>query len=195
MPRNPENKFVVSQILRALIRITSARSRRTNECQSNGVIIRLVRSVLAIRENCGAEFSGRIGQINPLVRRDFELFRLRGRPLDCADVPVISRPLVRSRKSKRRLQIGFLRVPIDHVGKLHALPRVPGRQADGLHELRSSCFSGNFHSHPCRPVFRHTNLRRASDICLRGGLLLLPVHIPRRPLLRIVIGNRKTNGG
>src|ERR1700731_1045924 len=83
------NELVMSDILRTLVRITTARARSSDQRQPDGVVVRLVRSVLAIGQNGRAEFAPRVCQVDPLVRRPFDLLRLSGAPLDRANPPVV----------------------------------------------------------------------------------------------------------
>ena len=50
----------------------------------------------------------------------------------------------------------------------------------------------NFDRHARRAVFHHSNPRRTADVRFRRRLLLVPVHVPRRPMLGVVIGDRQT---
>src|ERR1039458_6095476 len=189
------DEFMMTKILSALVRITSACPGRSNQRQSNRMIVRLIRSVLAVSQNCCPERATRIGQIDPLVCRHFELLWLRTGPLDRANIPVIGRHLVRRYKRKSRLQIRFFAVPVNYVCELNALSRIARGKADGLHKPGSRGLSRHFHRHACRTIFHNSNLRRTADISFRCGLLLLPIHVPCRPVLRVVIGNRQARRG
>src|SRR5580658_5599976 len=87
---NPINKFVMSDVLRALVGIAAARPRCADKGEPDGVIVRLVRPILAVSQNCCAKLAGRVRQVDPLVRGNLELFRLGGWPLDGANIPVIA---------------------------------------------------------------------------------------------------------
>src|ERR1700723_2971253 len=84
-----EDEFVMAEILSGLVGITAASAGGANEGETDGVIVGFVRSVFAIGKDGGAEVSGHVGEIDPLVRWDFKLFGLGGGALDGADVPVI----------------------------------------------------------------------------------------------------------
>src|SRR5258708_27835188 len=90
------NELMVSDILRTLVRITAARARSSDQRQPDGVVVRLVRSILTIGQNGRAEFATRVCQVDPLVRRHFEFLRLSCEPLDLANVPVVGGHLVKS---------------------------------------------------------------------------------------------------
>jgi len=66
-----------------------------------------------------------IGQINPLMRGDFKLPFVLIRTLDRSDIPVVRRHPVAGGQWKGGLQVGFLRLPINGVGKLDAIAGVP----------------------------------------------------------------------
>src|SRR5207248_2366093 len=61
------------------------------------------------------KLTAHVGQVNPLMRRHFKFFRLRRWPLNGADVPVVSSQTVRRGEREGRLQIGLIRIPINHV--------------------------------------------------------------------------------
>src|SRR5271163_4814817 len=86
---NPINKFVMSDVLRALVGIPAARARRADQRKANRMIVWFVRPILAVSQNCCAKLSGRVRQVDPLVRGNFKLLRLSGGPLDGANIPVI----------------------------------------------------------------------------------------------------------
>src|ERR1700732_3987539 len=99
------NELVMSDILRTLVCITTARARSSDQRQPDGVVVRLVRSVLAIGQNGRAELATHVSQVDPLMRRHFELLWLSTGPLDCANVPVIGSHLTRRCQRESRLQI------------------------------------------------------------------------------------------
>ena len=195
VPGDSVNEFVMPDILRALVGITAARARGSNECEPDGVVVRLIGSVLAIGQDGGAELAFHVSQVNPLVRRHFEFLRLGRWTLDRPYIPVVRRHLIRGSKRKCRFQIRFPSIPVDHVRELHEPARVPRREADGLHETRARGFPRHLDSYARRAAFHHSNLRRTADVRSGRRLLLVPIHIPGRPLLRIVIGNRKARRG
>src|SRR5207248_5454946 len=113
-------------VLRSLIRITAARSGRANQSQSQRLVVRFVRGVLAIGQNRRTVSTAFVCQIDPLMRRDFELTLFLVRPLDRANVPIVSRQIIRGGERKRYLQVRFLRFPIDDVAELDAIAGVTG---------------------------------------------------------------------
>ena len=122
--RNAVREFVVPNILRSLVRIASGRAWGADQRQANGVVVGLVRSVLAIGQDGRSELPAHVGQVDPLVRRHFEFLRLRRGPLDRANVPVIGGHKVRSRKRKGRLEIRFPGVPVNHIAELDTPSRI-----------------------------------------------------------------------
>src|SRR6185295_10980979 len=103
MTGNTKPDFVSADILRALIGVTAARPGRTNECQPDRSIIRLVRTILAVGENCRAEGPALICKIDPLVRADLKLPFGCVRSLNRTDVPVVGCKLVCCRERERGL--------------------------------------------------------------------------------------------
>src|SRR5207237_7562083 len=91
MSGDAKNEFMVAEVLGALIVVSAGCAWCTDQREPDGVIVRFVGPVLAIREDGGAKFAAHVGQIDPLVRRHFELFWLSRGPPDGADVPVIGR--------------------------------------------------------------------------------------------------------
>ena len=71
-------EFVAADILSALVVITAGGARRPDKREPDGVVIRLVRSVLAVGENRSAKLTAHVCQINPLVRGHFKFSRLCG---------------------------------------------------------------------------------------------------------------------
>src|SRR3979411_76493 len=70
------NELMVSDILRTLVLVSAARARSSDQRQPDGVVGRLVPSLLTIGQNSRAEFTTHVCQIDPLVRRHFEFLRL-----------------------------------------------------------------------------------------------------------------------
>src|SRR6202047_1218228 len=165
------NELVMSDILRTLVCITTARARSSDQRQPDGVVVRLVRSVLAIGQNGRAEFATHVCQVAPLVRRHFEFLRLSCAPLDRANVPVVGGHLVRSCQWKRCLQVGLFGIPVDYVCEFNALSSVARRKPDRLHKLGTRGFTRNFHGHARRAMLHYANPRRTSDVSLRLRLL------------------------
>src|ERR1035441_7665728 len=191
VPRDAVDELMVSEVLGALVRIAAPRAGSPNQRQPDGMIVRLVRSILAICQDGGAELAAHVRQVDPLVRRHFELLGLRAGPLDRADVPVVRGHGAGSRQRESRLQIRLSGVPVDYVGGLHTLARIARRKANGLHKHGARGFTRNLDRHAGRPAFHHSHARRTSYVGLGRGLLLVPIHVPGWPLLRIVIGDRQ----
>ena len=105
VPSDTVDELVMSDILRALIWITAARSGSADQREPDGVVVRLIRSVFAIGQDCSAKLAAHVGQVNPLVRRHFELLGLCRGPFDRANVPVIRSHLIRSCQRESRFQI------------------------------------------------------------------------------------------
>src|ERR1700691_728600 len=64
VPGDSVNEFVVPDILRALVGITAARARSSNQREPDSIVTRLVRSILAIGQDGGAELAFHISQVN-----------------------------------------------------------------------------------------------------------------------------------
>ena len=126
MTSQPKKNFVTANVLRSLIRITAARSGRANQSQSQRLVVRFVRGVLAIGQNRRTVSAGFVRQVDPLMRRNFELALFFVRPLNRADVSIVSRQIIRGGERKRRFQIRFLRFPIDDVAEFDAIAGVTG---------------------------------------------------------------------
>src|SRR6266567_1728578 len=98
MPSEAEHDFMTTQILRPLICIAPARSRRAHQRQTYGLVVRFIRGVLAIGEHSHAVRSILVGEVDPLVRGNFELPLFFIWSLDRAYVPVVSCHFVRGCK-------------------------------------------------------------------------------------------------
>src|ERR1700685_3186711 len=68
-----ENKFVMTEILTALIGISAFYAGRADEREAQSVVGGFVGGVLVIGENCGAESAAGVGEIDPLMRSNFKL--------------------------------------------------------------------------------------------------------------------------
>src|SRR5881628_3004557 len=73
VPGDGERNFMATEVLCALIRIATARSRRAYQSQTQSSVVRFVRGVLAIGEHRHTIGSISVGEVDPLVRGDFEL--------------------------------------------------------------------------------------------------------------------------
>src|SRR5438552_674170 len=89
------DQFVMAPVLRGLIGVRSSvaftDAGRADESEVDGFVVRFIRTVLAIRQNRGAIGSALIGEINPLVGRNFKPPVKCCRPLNGADVPIVGR--------------------------------------------------------------------------------------------------------
>src|SRR5438270_3530197 len=119
--REPEQNFMTTNVLSALVCITAARSWGADERQSDRLIIRFVRSIFAISQNRHAIRAALVGEIDPLMRGDLELSLLFIWTLDGPNVPVVSRQIGRGAERKCRFQICFLCLPLDHVTECDAI--------------------------------------------------------------------------
>src|SRR5713226_5891818 len=86
-----ERNLMTTEVLCALIRIATTRSRRAHQRQPERLVVRFVRGVLAIGEHRHAKRAVLVGEIDPLVRSNFELPLFFIRSLNRADVPVVCR--------------------------------------------------------------------------------------------------------
>src|SRR5215472_8333823 len=117
MPSDAIHEFVMADVLRCLIAVSARNAGGTDQGQADGIVGRLVGAVFAIRKDGGSEFVTHVREIDPLVRRDFELFGPRGGSLDGADVPVVSRQFIGGGEGEGGFQIGFSRLPVDDVSE------------------------------------------------------------------------------
>src|SRR5205814_2343143 len=131
-----------------------------------------------------------VGEIDPLMRGDLELSLFFIWALDGPNVPVVSRQIVRRAERKGRFQICFLRLPIDHIAELDAIAGVPRRETYRLNELRGFSLAFDFDGHAHGSGFADSNPGFARNKTSRRALLVFEIHIPRRPLPRIVGRNR-----
>ena len=60
VPGDSVDELVMSNILRALVGVSAARAGRANQGEPNGVVVRLVRSVLAVGQDGGAELAAHV---------------------------------------------------------------------------------------------------------------------------------------
>src|ERR1035441_9123597 len=91
----PEHKLVMAPFLIGLIAVVWRMAvgcrlcaRRAHEGKTKGVVGRLVRAVLDIAEDGGAEGSTLVSEIDPPMRGNFELTRRCIGALDGANLPV-----------------------------------------------------------------------------------------------------------
>ncbi len=98
----------MAPILRCLVGIivavAGADSRRVEQRQTQRVVIGFVRAGLGIGENSYSKCSALIGQIEPLVRRDFKFQRVVVTALDRSQSPIVRRDGIRCGQRERRLQ-------------------------------------------------------------------------------------------
>src|SRR5205807_4940223 len=94
MTRQAIGEFVVAQILGELIAVGAAisftHSGRIDKGETQSVVVWLVGGILAIGEHSHAVCAAFVGEIEPLVRRDFKFFLIVVAPLNCPGVPVVS---------------------------------------------------------------------------------------------------------
>ena len=98
--RQTVHKVMVPHVLRSLVGVAAAHARGADQRQPKRVIVWLVRAVLVIGKNSRAPLAARVRQIDPLVRRHFELLGLRSVPLHGAYAPVIGGHLIRGGQGK-----------------------------------------------------------------------------------------------
>ena len=186
MTGETEHDFVATNVLGGLVCIGAACSRSTQQRQPYCLIVRFVRSILTIGQQRNSIRATLVREIDPLMRGDLELSLFFVRPLDGSDVPVVSRQIVRRAERKCRLQICFLRLPIDHVAEFDAIAGVTRRETYRLNELRRFSLAFDFDGHARGSGFADSNSRFARNKTSRRPLLIFEVHIPRGPLPRIV---------
>src|SRR5579884_1857608 len=86
----PKNDFMVADVLRALVLVSAASSRRANQSEANSVIAWLIGAVFLIGQDGFAERAALVGEVDPLVGCHLELAIVFIGALDGPDVPVIS---------------------------------------------------------------------------------------------------------
>src|ERR1700733_8881567 len=89
VPGNAENKFVMAEILTALIGISAFYAGSADESETQSIVRGFVRGILVIRENCCAESAAGVGEIDPLMGGNFKLALFFIGALDGADVPIV----------------------------------------------------------------------------------------------------------
>src|SRR6185312_13998295 len=191
--RDSEEDVVMADVLRPLIVRAAARARSANEREADGVVVRLVGRVLAIGEDRCAVAAALVSEIDPLMRRDFKLARLLVRTLNRAHVPVVGRHLIRSAEWEGSLEIDFFCVPVNFVGELDAIAGIACGEPNGLHEVGAFSLTFDLQGYPSWTVFDDGHLWRAADVRLWRTLLVFKVHVPRRPVLGIICGDREAN--
>src|SRR5580693_1777698 len=85
-----ENKFVMAEILTALIGIAAFYAGSADQREAQSVVGRFVGGVFVIGENCCAEGAAGVGEIDPLMRSNFKLALFFVGALDGADIPIVS---------------------------------------------------------------------------------------------------------
>src|SRR6266699_4310346 len=191
VPGNTVDKLVVSKILRALVEITSACAGCSDQSQPERVVVGFVRSILAIGKDGRAKLAAHISEVDPLMRWHLELLWLRSGSFDRTDVPAVRCHAIRGCHRERRFEVRLFCIPVDHIRELHTFTRIARRKPYRLAKARPSTLTRYFQGHTRGAAFHNTNLRRTADVCLWCGLLLVPIHIPRRPLPRIIVRDRK----
>src|SRR5665213_1191191 len=131
----------MTPVLIGLIAVGSGRtvgggldSGRTEEGEADGVVVRLIRTVLVVGEDGYAEGSALVGEIDPAVRAYFELARRCGGTLEGSEVLVVGCILVRGGEGKRYFEVGGEAAPVDCVVDLDSIACVSGGEGDGLYE-------------------------------------------------------------
>ena len=82
---------MAAEVLRRLVLVTTPNARRVQQGQSNGIVVRLVRSELGVVKNGRTKRAARLRQVQPLVLRDFVLLGIVGAALDRAQLKVVGR--------------------------------------------------------------------------------------------------------
>src|SRR6516165_6636255 len=112
------------------------------------MVVRLIRTVLAIRKNGRSKGPAHVSKVDPLMGRHFKLLRLGGWALDCANIPVVCRHTIGGTQRKHSLQVRFFCVPIDDVSELDAPAGISRRQAYDLDKPRSRALTCDFEGYP-----------------------------------------------
>src|SRR5215469_11634164 len=189
------HEFVMADVLSCLIGISARNAGGTDQGKADGIVIRLVGAILAISKDGRPELVAHVSEIDPLVGSDFELLGLCRGSLNSSDVPVVSRQFIRGSEREGRFQIRFFSVPVNDVSELNAFATVSCRKPDGLRESRTLCLARNLKCDANGPLLNNADFRRTAHIGAWCCLLLIPIHVPRRPLFWIVVRDRKASRG
>ena len=129
-----------------------------------------------------------IGEIDPLMRGNFELALDLRWDADGADVPVISGVGIGC--GEREVALTFDARPFQSMAlaELDAVAGVAGGEANGGDELGTFELARDFERQrgPGRSPTMRT-ARRAADVGARRGVHLVPIHVPGGPLLGRVV--------
>ena len=157
------------------------------KCERDGVVGRLVRAVLGVGQDRGSKASARVGQIDPPVRHHLKLAIEGVRTLDRADLLVVGCVWIGRRKRKGNFEVHGGASPVDLVAKFDTIARVSGGEADGLDKLGPGRLACYFEAHADRSALLDANLSGPADVSDGSCLLLVEIHVPRGPLLRVVV--------
>ena len=97
--------------------------------------------------------------------------------------------MVRDSERERCLEVGFSGVPVDYVAELDALACIARRKPDGLNKPGARGFARNLQRDAGGAALDFSNLSRTRNELPGRRLLLIPIHVPRRPLPGVVVGN------
>src|SRR5712671_6379879 len=186
MSRQAEENLVTAEILCALVSISTASSGCAQERQTDRPIVGFIGSVLAVSQQSHAEGATLVSQIDPLMRSNFELSLFFIRPLNRADIPVVRRQIVRASQLQACLKVRFFSFPIDYIAEFDAIPGIARGQTDPLHEPRTFALALDFDGYSRRPALNHASPGGARNETARRPLDVFEVHVPGRPLSRII---------
>ena len=127
MSGEPEDDFVMAPILVSLVGITAVHAGRAQQGQTQSVVVRLVGTVLAIGKNGRAEAAAAVGEVDPLVRSDFELPLGGVGAAHRAESPIVSGVLITRGERERGLQIRIEGLPVNRLAELHAIAGIARR--------------------------------------------------------------------
>src|SRR5437588_4166854 len=102
------DELMVSPVLGGLVAVKPSvaipQAGRVDQSQAQRIVVRLVRTIFAIGKNGDAEIPALIGEVKPLMRRNFEFLRIVIAALDGPYVPVIGRLRIGCRQRKCSFQ-------------------------------------------------------------------------------------------
>ena len=127
--------------------------------------------------------------------RHFELRLVVVPALDGADLPVVRSVLIGRSERERCLQRRGGGLPVDGVGDLDAIPGVPGAQPYRLDEPRAFGLTGNLDGNASCAALDNADVGRSVYVPAGWFLLVVPIHVPGRPVVRVLGLKGETHRG
>src|SRR5437899_3636551 len=190
------HEFMVAPILRGLVAVllsvTFTEAGSVEKGQAQGAVVRLIRAVLAVRKHSHAVSPTSVGEIEPLVRRNFVLLGVVVAPLNGADIPIVGRLRIRSGQGEGSLEGGLAGLPVDDIAEFDAIAGTTGGETDRLDEPGGFRFAFDLKGHANRTIFGDGYLGRTLDKGARRLLVLCTIHILGVPIPEPFSQERKT---